>query len=826
MSVVFELEALLSLNRQGFDSDLNDAESKMSALGSGLSTIAKVGAAAVGAATGAVVAFGKSSIDAGMDFDSAMAQVAATSGKSVDEISDLRDFAQEMGSKTAFSATEAAEALNYMALAGYDAETSMQMLPNVLDLAAAGSINLASASDMITDAQSALGLSLDETKDMVDQMAAASSKSNTSVSQLGEAFLTIGATARNVKGGTAELSTVLGVLADNGIKGSEGGTHLRNMLLSLQNPTDKGAAALKELGVSVYDTDGNMRSMIDIISDMQKGLGSMDQQSRDTMLNGIFNKTDLAAVNALLGTSSERFVELGKEIKNSSYSIEEISKNLLDSGVDFSKYADQYWESAVGIEEGVADLAKQITFNLHDQGLSVAETAEFIANEYGMSMEDATAAVESVKKSLEEAKGAAENMASTQLDNLAGDITLFQSALEGARIAVSDQLTPTLREFVQLGTSGLSEVTQAFKEGGLEGAMTALGDWLSQALDKLIEMLPKVVDAGAKLLTALIKGISDNIPKIIDAALQIITSLANAIMQNLPTIIQAGVQAILQFQKGLADTIPKLMPTVIDMVMSIIDTLVNNLPLLVESGINLSLAIITGMIEALPKIIERLPDIIVAIVNTLIAAIPKIAEAGFKLFVALVQNLPAIIKGILVAVTQIVSGILNAFMGYVNEFVKVGMNLIMSIGRGFANAVGSVIESAKGVVSNIVGAVKGFFGIASPSKVFMEIGDFLMKGLSEGILDGLSGVKDAMDDVNDALAIDDGSVFGDDFVTTTTTVRDTEPPTDSLIPTQTEADRNIVVILELDGVEVGRTVAPYINRESRRVGVQLAGGMA
>ena len=135
--------------------------------------------------------------------------------------SQLRSFAMEMGATTAFSATEASNALNYMALAGYDAETSMAMLPNVLNLAAAGGIDLASASDMVTDAQSALGLTLDETSVMVDQMAMAASKSNTSVAQLGEAFLTVGGTAKNLAGGTTELSTMLGVLADNGIKGSE-----------------------------------------------------------------------------------------------------------------------------------------------------------------------------------------------------------------------------------------------------------------------------------------------------------------------------------------------------------------------------------------------------------------------------------------------------------------------------------------------------------------------------------------------------------------------------------------------------------------------------
>ena len=167
-----------------------------------------IGGAAV-AGTAAVTAFAKSAVSAGADFDASMAQVAATMGTTVDKIGDLRDFAQQMGSTTAFSATEAADALNYMALAGYDAETSMKMLPNVLNLAAAGGIDLASASDMVTDAQTALGLSLDETSAMVDQMAKASSKSNTSVQQLGEAFLTIGANARNVSGGTEELSTVL-----------------------------------------------------------------------------------------------------------------------------------------------------------------------------------------------------------------------------------------------------------------------------------------------------------------------------------------------------------------------------------------------------------------------------------------------------------------------------------------------------------------------------------------------------------------------------------------------------------------------------------------
>ena len=223
---VFELVAKLVLDSKEYVGGLKEAQGEAekggSGIGKALGTAGKVAGAALAATTTAAVAFGKSAVDAGMEFDTSMSQVAATMGYTVDQLSDsnseaaktfneLRDFAQEMGSTTAFSASQAADALNYMALAGYDADTSMQMLPTVLDLAAAGSIDLASASDMVTDAQSALGLSLDETSQMVDQMAMTASKSNTSVAQLGEAMLTIGATARGVAGGTTELSTVLGV---------------------------------------------------------------------------------------------------------------------------------------------------------------------------------------------------------------------------------------------------------------------------------------------------------------------------------------------------------------------------------------------------------------------------------------------------------------------------------------------------------------------------------------------------------------------------------------------------------------------------------------
>lgn len=381
-------------------------------------TAAGLAVAAAAALATAVGAIATQAVQVGAEFDKSMSQVAATMGTTVDQIGELRDFAQEMGAKTAFSATQASEALNYMALAGYDAETSMRVLPTVLNLAAAGNMELALASDMVTDAQSALGLSVSEAEVMVDQMAMTSSKTNTSVEQLGNAFLTVGGTAKNLKGGTAELAQMLGILADNGIKGSEGGTALRNVILSLSAPTDTAAKKIQELGLQVFDAEGNMRAMPDIMNDLNASLSSLTQQEKTEALNTIFNKVDLKSVNALLGTSAERYDEVAASIGN--------------------------------------------------------------------------------------AAGAAEKMAETQLDNLAGDVTLLQSAAEGLSIQISDILTPALRSATQFATNAimpaLSGIVANFGKVAV-GITTFVG---SMAAFKLYNTVIKTMIANNKTAAATI----------------------------------------------------------------------------------------------------------------------------------------------------------------------------------------------------------------------------------------------------------------------------------------------------------------------------------
>lgn len=573
--------------------DDSEAQTGIGKLEGKVSQMAKAAAAAIGAASVAVIGFGKASISTGAAFDSSMSQVAATMGTTTDQIGELRDFAMEMGANTAFSAQQAADALNYMALAGYDAEQSMEALPNVLNLAAAGGIELAAASDMVTDAQSALGLSMEESAELVDKMAMASSKSNTSVAQLGEAILTIGGTAKNLAGGTTELSTALGILADNGIKGAEGGTALRNIVLSLSAPTDTAAKAMKNLGVEVFDASGNMRPLNETFGDLEKALSTMTQGKQTQVLSDIFNKVDLKSVNALLANTGDRFDELSGYIDN--------------------------------------------------------------------------------------AAGAAAAMADTQLDNLAGDITLFQSALEGAQIVVSDQLTPAIREFVQFGSEGVSALATAFQEGGLSGAMKAVGPLISDLIAMISEMLPDVIAAGGQLLGALVEGFIENLPLLVEGAAQIIVTLAD----------------------GIAESLPELIPTIVDVIVQIVMSLIENADKLIDAANKIIIALAEGLVRSIPALIKAVPKLVTAIVEAFSAQAPKVVDIGKNIVKGVYQgilNMASWFKG---KVKDFFSGIVDSVKGVLGihspskVFAGIGQYMMQGLANGLDSGARFAVHSAR-----------------------------------------------------------------------------------------------------------------------------------
>ena len=618
MANVFDLYGKISIDTSGFLTALSVAKKAISAAATGITN------------------FAKSSVQTGMNFDKSMSQVAATMGKTVDEIQDLRQFAQKMGSETAFSASQAADALNYMALAGYDAETSMNMLPNVLNLAASGGMELARASDMITDTQSALGLSLDETAKLVDKMAKGASKTNTSVSQLGDAMLTVGGTAKMLAGGTTELSTALGLLADNGTKGAEGGTALRNIILSLAAPTDKAAAALEDLGIKAFDEKGNMRDLQLIFADFNSALSTMTEGEKTQVLNSIFNKVDLKSVNALLATSTERWNEVSEAIDN--------------------------------------------------------------------------------------ADGAAAQMAETQLDNLSGDITIFQSALEGVQIALSDKLTPTLRKFVKFGTDGLSKLTKAFNEKGLAGAMNVVGEIISDAALMIVDMAPDIWNAVSSVLSSIRQGIVDNLPNILNVVMTIVQQIIEDLGIALPQLLKA----LPAFIEALANAIDwdNLLDIVINVIEIVADALIDVLPILTEAVLTLVEKVVEFVLkpQTLSKLVELCAKVMIAVSTALLAAAPKLLVGVGKIIKVVVDNIintdwnelgQGLMNNINKAISKAAEKLMVWWDGWSQEIGKyavIAWNKVVevwsAVGQWFADLWGNIVNGYQWFIDRIVDGVE------------------------------------------------------------------------------------------------------------------------
>lgn len=646
----------------------------------------------------AITDFGKVSVETGAQFDSSMSQVAATMGTTVDKISDLRDFAQEMGRTTTFSATQAADALNYMALAGYDANTSMGMLPNVLNLAAAGNFDLARASDMVTDTQTAFGISLERTSQMVDEMAKAASTGNTSVEQLGDAFLVVGGLTQELNGGliqmgpgvlrtvdgVQELEIALTAMANAGIKGSEAGTHMRNMLLKLSDPTKDGAMALEAMGVSVFNTEGEMRSLADIFGDLSNKMNDMTQQEKISTISDLFNTRDIASAEALLNAVDQDWDEIGKSIL--------------------------------------------------------------------------------------QAEGAAQQMADTQLDNLAGDVTIFKSALEGVQIAISDQLTPTLREFVQLGTGGLQAITEGFKENGFEGAFENLVAYISDKGPEIIEKMGKLVptvitgikDIITKLFPEMLKVVSEDIiptllevlPPILtmlgEVAPQIVTTIINAILDALPSVFETAITVIVSLANGISAAIPELIPAVLEVIEALVDILLDNIDEIIDAATTIVVAICDGLIGNIDRIIMAMNKITYELVAHLLIIIPQIIGAAVEIVMALVTALVSTLMKMISGDywNEMLNAIVDSFLDV--DWDGIGFNIIDGIVQGFKKGWETLKTTAVNMADSLKKVFTDGFDIHSPSRIFEGYGEMINAGLALGIEKddvSVNAMKNMSDDV-------------------------------------------------------------------------------
>lgn len=278
-----------------------------------------------------ILAAGAAALKVGMDFEEGMSKVEAISGATGDDLEALKELAKEMGATTRFSATQAAEGLEYMALAGWETQEMLDGLPGVLDLAAASGEDLGRTSDIVTDGLSAFGMKAKESGRFADVLAAASANANTDVSGLGAAFQYVAPVAGALNFTIEDTATAIGLMSDNGIKGQKAGTALRTMMTNLAKPTEAMQEEMEKLNISLTDGEGEMKSFDAIMSDLRKGFDGLTEEQKASAAATIFGKQAMSGALAIIGSTDDEYNKLSKSIADSEGAASEMAEVMQDN---------------------------------------------------------------------------------------------------------------------------------------------------------------------------------------------------------------------------------------------------------------------------------------------------------------------------------------------------------------------------------------------------------------------------------------------------------------------------------------------------------------
>lgn len=587
----------------------------------------------------------KSSVSVGMNFDASMSQVAATMGTTVDQIDNLTKVAKEMGSTTKFTATQAADALNYLALAGYDADKAAEVLPSVLNLAAAGGMDLAYASDLVTDAMASLNIEANKQNvdDFGNKLAMAASKANANVSQLGEAILTVGGTAANLKGGTTELTTALGLLANVGIKGAEGGTHLRNIILSLQSPTDEAAKKMQKLGLQVYDSQGKMRGLNDILSDLNSAMNGMTQGQKDSIINQLFNKTDLAAVNGLLAAQGEQWGTLAAQIDNADGAMGQMAETQID--------------------------------NL--QGAMTIMSSAFEGMQLAVYDELEPTLTEAVKWGTD---------CLTQLT------TALSEGGPEAMLAAAGEIISDL-------AAGIAEQ--------LPGLMTTGVEIITQLAQNLTDTMPAMLDTGAEVLAALAQGIINATPALLTSATEIIAEFMLYLGDHADEIMDTGMQLLESLVIGITDNLPQLITAAAALIAKWAAALIAHLPDILKCGAAMLTTLVDGIVCSLENLAEAALACVAKLVGVWDGSMDEWGHIGENIVSGLLNGIKGAWNSLTKWVSDGINGLVSGVKGRLGihspskVFDEIGVQVCNGLAQGLDRGNKKVKDAAKTVVASV-----------------------------------------------------------------------------------------------------------------------------
>lgn len=648
-----ELFVTLAIKDTAYKKGLKDAEgnasSSTSKIGGAFKAVGKVAKTAMVAGSAAAVAFTKTSIDAGMSFDSAMSQVAATMGTTVDKIGNIKAKAEEMGRTTKYTATEAAEGMNILAQAGLSADEQISGIGTVLNLASAGAMSLEESASYTAGEVKGFGDSMSNASYYADLMAKGATLANTDVRGLGEAFSGSAATAKNYGQAADSVTLSLLRLAEQNVTGSEASTALNRAMADLYTPTDDASKALDQLGVSAYKSNGEAKDFNDLVDELNGSLQGMTAEQKNNALATIFTTQGLQAFNKMTASSDATVQKFWKGIQDSSGSAAQQAATQLDN------------------LQGDITLLSSAT-----EGLQLAFYNTFSGTIRG-----------AIKGITSEVSGLAEAMES-------GGISGALSKLAQDAINFSGQLPGLTKIGGDLINGLISSVTQ--NSGSITTAVSQLLNNLASTISTGLNVFTSV---GVNLLTTIASGMTQGIPTFLGQALPMLAQFTESLRSNAGKLINAGLTLIQNIAQGLINSIPVLIayvPTIITNLAGIIN---DNAPKILATGITIITNLAIGLVRAIPLLIANLPKIITAIVSVFTAfnwlSLGKNIVTGI---IKGIKNLPSLLKG---AAKNAVNGFKGAFKG----------NGILSAVKGAFTKIPSAVKS---IFTKAVSLVKSFPG--------------------------------------------------------------------------------------------------------------------
>lgn len=648
-----ELFVTLAIKDTAYKKGLKDAEgnasSSTSKIGGAFKSVGKVAETAMAAGSAAAVAFTKTSIDAGMNFDTAMSQVAATMGTTVDKIGNVEAKAEEMGRTTKYTATEAAEGMNILAQAGLSADEQISGIGTVLNLASAGAMSLEESASYTAGAVKGFGDSMGNASYYADLMAKGATLANTNVRGLGEAFSGSAATAKNYGQSADSVTLSLLRLAEQNVTGSEASTALNRAMADLYTPTDDASKALDQLGLSAYKSNGEAKDFNDLVDELNGSLQGMTAEQKNNALATIFTTQGLQAFNKMTASSDATVQKFWKGIQDSSGSAAQQAATQLDN------------------LKGDITLLSSAT-----EGLELGFYNTFSGAIRG-----------AIKDVTSEVSGLAEAMES-------GGISGALSKLAQDAINFSGQLPGLTKIGGDLINGLISSVTQ-----NSSSITTAVSQLLNNLASTISTGLNVFASVGVNLLTTIASGMAQGIPTFLGQALPMLTQFTESLRGNAGKLINAGLTLIQNIAQGLINSIPVLIayvPTIITNLAGIIN---DNAPKILATGITIITNLAIGLVRAIPLLIANLPKIITAIVSVFTAfnwfSLGKNIVTGI---IKGVKNLPSLLK---TAAKNAVNGFKGAFKG----------NGILSAVKGAFTKIPSAVKS---IFTKAVSLVKSFPG--------------------------------------------------------------------------------------------------------------------